>query len=160
MGWALVLLAFGVLLAGGEREAPPAKAQGTPPEATPTPLVIPVHTPAPLFLPDLLQGYDPLLPGPIESRAEGWLAPLTSRGRRACAPATHVLLRDPEGTLNNFALAVLRAAFPDPALNLDLFIGEYVLLSGTSEQAPDACDVVTWRSIIVEAIEEKEVPPR
>jgi len=162
-----VLCAIGLaprelLIGGPARPAPPfALAQsGTPVLPTPTPLVVPILTPAPIYLPELHQGYDPLLPGPIEARAEGWLAALTERGRKACAPATHVLLRDPEGSTGNVAHAVLFASRPDPELTLDLYIGEYVELSGTSQLAPPDCDVVTWRSIAVSAIREKEIEPR
>ncbi len=167
---AALVLAAGAIAQGGhrfgsaERDQPVpdvAFAQGgTPVLPTPTPLVVPVLTPSPLYLPLTHQEYDPLLPGPIESRAEGYLTSLTASGKRACAPATHVLLRDPEGSRDNEARAVLSAARSDPDLNLDLYVGEYVELTGTTHLTPPDCDVLTWRHIAVGAIREKEVGPR
>lgn len=124
-----------------------------------TPITEPEPELHPLYLPFVSVDFDPLLPPPLESRWRGWVGALTPSGRTACQPATHVLLDLPEGTRGVRAIAVLRPMNPDdPALTLDLVVGEYVEVIGASEPPPAAC-IVTWQSLAVGVITVLDPPP-
>ncbi len=131
-------------------------AQSTPvvdPSPPPTP------APDPLYLTLVSKAYDPLIPGPLVSTAQGYVAKLNPAGREACRPATHILLDKPEGTASASPLALLYRSRPDPMLNLDLYLGDYVEVSGLGSLTPEACRSLTWQQIAVRGIEQREVPP-
>jgi len=123
------------------------------PSATPSPPT------ARICLPNLMQGYDPRLPGPITTTIEGYVAKLNAEGRAACAPATHILLRRPEGEPGADPLALLVRAGTDPRLELDLYLGDYVEVQGEGDLAAEACRDLSWQLIGVRAIRVIEVPP-
>ncbi|MEO8083680.1 MAG: hypothetical protein ABI780_07660 [Ardenticatenales bacterium] len=123
-----------------------------------TPIVNPPPpTPHPIYAPYVNKLFDPLSPEPVGSTAIGWLAVLQPNGRAACAPATHVLLRFPEGTANNVVEAVVAPA--SPQLTLDLFVGDYVTLNGGIDIASDACRFLTWRILYATRARSAEPPP-
>ncbi len=124
-----------------------------------TPITDPEPELHPLYLPYVSVEFDALLPPPLETRSLGWVGSLTPSGREACHPATHVLLELPEGTRGNRAIAVLRPMYPeDPAINFDLFVGEYVDVVGASEPAPAAC-IITRQQLAVGTITALDPPP-
>ncbi|MFN8424498.1 MAG: hypothetical protein U0470_14340 [Anaerolineae bacterium] len=98
-----------------------------------------------------------LSPEPVGGTAIGWLAALQPDGRAACAPATHVLLRFAEGTTSNVVEAVIAPAAPQ--LALDLFVGDYVSLSGGVDVAPNACRFLTWKILYATRARSAEPPP-
>lgn len=139
--------------------APPEpRAAASPPRQESTPIVVPPDpTPRPIYAPYVHKNWDPLAPEPVGNTALGWLAALQPDGRTACVPATHVLLRFPEGTVNNVVEAVVAPA--SPGLTLDLFVGDYVTLSGGVDLAPDACRFLTWRMILAQRARSADPPP-
>jgi hypothetical protein len=151
LGGALVALA---LVAGARPSA-----AAHPAQTTPTVVVEPTAAPVPVFLPRLLKRYDPRLPGPIESRFEGYVVKLTREGREGCAPATHVLQTKPEGFPGAVGLAVLYSPHPGADYNLDFYIGEYVEVFGFGGMAPTACRTLSWQLLSVEAIRRIVLPP-
>jgi len=156
----VVVIALGA--GAGADGAPRTAARAAVPAATPgegTPITEPEPELLPAFLPIAVSAYDARLPEPAESAIEGYVAALTRAGRSACAPATHVLLTGPEGTRGVQTVAVLHAARPGPALNLDFHLGEYIRAAGTIDLAPSACSI-TWRRLRVESITVLDIPPR
>jgi hypothetical protein len=136
-----------------------ALATGTPiidphPTSTPTPV------PQPIYLTFLAQHYDPLAPGAVPASATGYVAKLDVRGRIECAPATHVLLDAPEGELGARAVSLLYRSPNAPALNLDLYVGDYVEAAGLVSLAPERCRSVCWQLMEVSEVREREIPPR
>ena len=151
-----------LVLGTGVGHARPRTAPALQPVPTPgdgTPIVDPQPEPRPVFLPLTALDHDPLLPVPVGDALEGYVAALTRTGRDACAPATHVLLTQPEGTRGAQTVAVAFAARPEPALNLDFYLTEYVRVTGATDLTPAACSIV-WRSVRVETIEILDRPPR
>ena len=159
------LVTFGLLAALAARAwapAAPVLAQPDPsptPEAQETPFVDPGEIPLPLYLPRLAQRDDRLAPPPLTVGARGFVAALNRRGREACDPATHALLAQPEGSVGNRAVAVLVQEGTEPALTLDLYIGEYVEVAGTDSTSAIDCWPVTERLIGVRRIRVVERPP-
>jgi len=135
---------------------PPATAALTRQDTTPI-VVPPEPTPRPIYAPYVNRNWDPLAPEPVDNIALGWLAALQPEGRTACVPATHVLLRFPEGALNNVVEAVVAPA--SPGLTLDLFVNDYVRLNGGVDLAPDPCRFLTWRMILATRVRSMEPPP-
>lgn len=124
-----------------------------------TPIVDPVPKPHPSYLPALMRGVDRTEPPPLTPEVGGFVAVLSRDGRSACAPATHALLAEPEGSSPNHAVAVVYAD-PDRAdLNLDLYVSDFVLASGLEDLAPPACRQVARRLIAVRRLTVVEVPP-
>jgi hypothetical protein len=134
-------------------------AQPEPTATDGTPVVDPEPQPVPLYLPYLGDGDDKTQPPPLAPVFRGHVAALTASGREACAPAKHILLREPEGTPANTAIAALVQGLPDPQLTLDLYIGEYVELKGTQEIAPRDCRQVTPWLVRVRDIRIIRLPP-
>lgn len=130
-----------------------------PGQETPTVIVEPTAEPRPAYFPRLLRVYDERLPEPVTTRLEGYVVKLTRDGREACAPATHVLQSRPDGFPNAVAHAVLHSPHPEPELNLDLYLGEYVEVFGFSSLAPEACVTLTWQHLRVEALRRVILPP-
>jgi len=167
-GWGAVVVALSLFLAGaalaarvGAERAPRAQATATRGAGEETPVVEPPPLPTPLHLPLVLRGYDRRWPGPVLPEARGYVAGLLRAGREACAPGTHVLLRDPEGTPHNTALAVLWSGPATPDINLDLYIADFVELRGLEDLAPPVCrEMVSPRLIEVRAIRAVLVTPR
>jgi hypothetical protein len=92
----------------------------------------------------------------VAAEARGYLQRLDDPARSACFPATHALTTGAEG---GRVEAVVFAAVPnDPALELDLYLGQLVRVSGTESIASAAC-AATHRLLGVEAVEIIEVPP-
>lgn len=159
---ALCALVCLVLGAGIGHAKAPIATNALQPAATPgdgTPIVDPQPELHPVFLPLVAKDYDPFLPVPVGNALEGYLASLTRAGRDACAPATHVLLTQPEGTRGAQTVAVVYAARPEPALNLDFYLSEYIQVTGATDLAPAACSIV-WRSMRVSSIVVLDRPPR
>lgn len=156
--WAAALSPAAPRLSAPWAQAAPATT-GTP-IVEPSPSPVPTPEPRPLYLPFVPDGYDPRAPGPVPAAAQGFVAKLTVAGRRACAPASHVLLSEPEGTVATVPLALLHSARPDPPLNLDLYLGDYVEVTGLSSMKPSSCPIDTWQLMAVRAIELRERPPR
>jgi hypothetical protein len=104
-----------------------------------------------------MRAYDPRLPEPLSSTLRGYLHVLRPLGRERCAPATHVLLDKPEGTLGAAALAVLHAQRRGP--NLDFYAGAFVELRGPQGFAPTDCRILTDWLIDVTSIKVIELPP-
>jgi len=129
------------------------------PQETPTVIVEPSPVPRPIYLPRSLASYDPRVPEPLQTRGQGYLVKLTQAGRTACAPATHVLQDRPEGVVNARPWAVLHSPHPEPELNLDLYVGEYVEVFGFSSLTPDECRSLTWQILSVEALRRIVLPP-
>jgi hypothetical protein len=146
-----VLAALGFGAAGGAR--------GQPPEPTPPIITEPTVAPRPVFLPRLLKRYDPLAPDPPVTLLEGYVVKLTAEGRASCSPATHLVQDKPEGYPNATAQALLYSPHPEPELNLDLFVGEYVETFGFGSLAPEACAKLSWQLLAVESIRRKEILP-
>ena len=122
-----------------------------------TPIVNPPDpTPRPVYVPYLNKNWDPLSPEAVTNVFTGWLAVLQPDGRTACAPATHVLLRYPEGTLDNPVEGVVEPAAAN--MVLDLFVGDYVELRGGVDLAPVGCRI-TWRLIRTNRVRSTELPP-
>lgn len=156
----LVVVSFAIGAASATSEASTyAPAQPEPTATDGTPVVDPEPQPVPLYLPYLGQGDDKAQPPPLAPVFRGYVAALTASGREACAPAKHVLLREPEGTPANTAIAALVQGLPDPQLTLDLYIGEYVELKGTQEIAPEDCRPVTPWLVRVRDIRIIRLPP-
>lgn len=156
----LVLASCAALAAVLVRAAAPAGAPATaaPGRQESTPIVNPPPpTPHPIYAPYVNKQWDPLSPEPVGGTAIGWLAALQPDGRAACAPATHVLLRFAEGTPSNVVEAVIAPAAPQ--LALDLFVGDYVSLSGGVDVAPDACRFLTWKILYATRARSAEPPP-
>lgn len=148
------------LLLGGLAWAPSPSVPGASAQAAPaqsTPIIDPEPVPDPVFLPALAKAHDPRLPEPLPSTHRGYVAELRALGRERCAPASHVLLDRPEGTVGAEALAVLRRARGGP--NLDLYAGAYVEVFGLADHAPAECRILTPWLIEVTAIKEVEPPP-
>jgi len=122
-----------------------------------TPIIDPEPDLRPAFLPLVARRHDPRLPEPLGTVYQGYLAELRSLGRARCAPATHVLLDKPEGTLGAAAIAVLRAG--RPRLNLDLYVGRYVEVAGPASLSPADCRILTDWSVDVESVTVRERPP-
>ena len=101
--------------------------------------------------------YNPLEPEAISTDHIGYLTSLSNSGRQACWPGTHVLLDRIEGHPDAKALTVL--VDRDGELNLDLFVGEYVALSGLSELAPADCKIITNWLLDVDEVEIRELAP-
>lgn len=131
--------------------------------STGTPIVDPVPTetppPLPLYLSIVHRDYDPRLPGPVPSRLEGYVAKLQPDGRRDCAPASHALLDSPEGSAGARVISLLHRARPEPELNLDLYLGDYVEVTGPVSMAPERCRHLTWQIMAVSQITGRELPP-
>ncbi len=123
-----------------------------------TPIIEPIATPAPAYLPLAVRAYDARLPGPLGSDLRGWVAELRSPGRDRCAPATHVLLDRREGHPGATALAVLRAG--RPGIKLDHHVGGFVEVGGLMDLAPPDCRVLTDWLLGVTTITPIEVLPR
>lgn len=138
--------------------APPgAPAAAAPARQDSTPIVNPPGpTPRPIYVPYLNKAWDPLSPEPVTNVFKGWLAVLQPDGRTACAPATHVLLRYAEGTLDNPVEGVVAPAVAD--MVLDLFVGDYVELRGGVDLAPEGCRI-TWRLVRANRVRSAEPPP-
>jgi hypothetical protein len=160
------LLAVAATLArppGDQRSAPALAAQPTMAEGTGTPIVDPEPSPGPpagpVYLPRLMAVYDTHSPGPVLAEAQGYVADLSPAGRLACSPATHVLLRRPEGTVGSTPVAVLYRASTDPNTNLDFYVNRLVTVTGRDSIAPAACRSLTWELLAVEKVEQIEQPP-
>ncbi len=151
---ASLLVAAAAVAPALEGPRPPAAAAPVAQESTPI-VVPPPPTPRPIYAPYLNKQFDPLAPEPVGNTAVGWLAALQPDGRTACAPATHVLLRYAEGTLNNAVEAVVVPAVE--GLALDLFVGDHVELRGGIDLAPAGCRFLTWRMVL--ASRARAVPP-
>jgi hypothetical protein len=141
--------------------AAPVRQEPPPTAPTPdrTPVVDPLPLPLPIFLPSLLCGVDRAQPPPLTPEYRGFVAALLRSGRQACAPATHVLLVDREGKWPNAAVAVLYTDPDRPDLNLDLYVSDFVVVSGLEDVAPDACQEVARRILEVSKVEVVPVPP-
>jgi hypothetical protein len=137
--------------------------QGPEPTVTPgadeTPIVDPQPQPLPVYLPCAARRADRALPPPLLPDARGFVASLSRTGREACSPATHVLLAEREGTSPNSAAAVVYASPRNPEINLDLYVSDFVVVSGLEDNAPTACSGVTRRLIEVRAVRVVPVPP-
>ena len=70
-----------------------------------------------------------------------------------------MLLTRPEGSSGNTAVAAVYASPDDPSLNLDLYVSDYVSVTGTEDLAPAACRSVTRRLIEVRELEVIPLPP-
>lgn len=159
---AALLLTLSLTL-GARRGAPEGAgavhAQAQAPAQESTPITEPSPVPRPVYLPQLQQRYDPLLPGPIDDERIGWIATLNRAGREACSPATHALLSRPEGSQGAVTQAVLRAADRPGAPRLDFYVGEYVRARGTFDRLPDERCIITRVLMNVEEIAILELPP-
>jgi len=147
---------------GGDRAAvaePPRPAQPEPTATDDTPIVDPEPLVVPLYMPYTAARYDETQPPPLAPIFHGYVAALTPSGRQACAPATHILLLQPEGTPGNTGIAALVQGGSDPNLTLDLYIAEYVEVKGTQDVAPEACRQVTQRLLHVREITIIRLPP-
>jgi hypothetical protein len=111
-------------------------------------------------MPNTMQRYDPLAPGPLPASAEGFVVQLQPEWREQCAPATHVLLDRPEGSVGAEAVSLLYRWAGATEINLDLYIGEYVRAAGLLMMAPEGCSELSWQMIEVREIEIIELPPR
>lgn len=138
------------------------RAQGGEPTPTPieepTPVIVPVPMPEPIFLPLAMKSYDSGQPGAIDTAWEGFLTGLSRSGRDACRPGTHALLDKPEGARGAKVMAVLHDA--ENKILLDLFMGEYVRMTGVSDLAPADCRILTDWVFDVDTIEAIDIPPR
>jgi len=160
----LIALALAAALAALPSWAPTATAADHglphhPLQPAETPIVDPQPQPRPLHLPALLRSLSPTEPPPLTPEASGFLAALTLSGRRACAPATHVLLTGREGSAGNTVVAVLFADREQPALNLDLYVSDYVVVAGLEDETSAECRSITRRLIEVREIRSITVPP-
>lgn len=153
---ALVGLAVAAMTATAASGLSPARATAAP-RVDATPVIDPIATPAPAYLPVAVRAYDARLPGPLGSDLRGWVAELRSPGRERCVPATHVLLDRREGLPGAVALAVLRSG--RRGLNLDHHVGGFVEVSGPMDLAPPDCRILTDWLLGVTAITPIEVPP-
>jgi hypothetical protein len=166
MRWMMLLVAILALVTGsftwdgaaiGRSAAAQPGSTETPVGPPETPIVDPDPPPGRIFLAWVARGEDATEPPPLVADGQGFVATLNARGRVACAPATHVLLAEREGTLHNHVLAALAADSPD--VTLDFFIGEYVAIAGTESTAPATCQDLTARLLGVRRIERVPHPP-
>jgi hypothetical protein len=138
------------------------RAQGSEPTPTPieepTPVIEPVPMPEPIYLPLTAKNFDRSQPGAIDTALEGFLTGLSRAGRDACRPGTHALLDKPEGSRGAKVMAVLHDA--ESQIVLDLFMGEYVRMTGVSDLAPTGCRMLTDWVFDVDRIEAIDIPPR
>lgn len=171
MRWFTTLLTFMALLVPGLlRAAGPTNVGPAPVEATGsrivdpgplpgTPVVDPEPDRAPLVLPALWKRYDPRLPPPLAATARGYVATLNAAGKAACAPATHVLLSGQEGANGARPIAVMHAESADPLLELDLYVGDPVEVTGLVSLTPTGCSGVTWQLMAVTRVRRLDLPP-
>jgi hypothetical protein len=140
--------------------AGPAQATAEPTPPVPeTPIVDPEPVPPPIYLPSAERGVDAAKPPPVTPGVKGYVASLTAAGRRACAPATHVILALPEGSTGNEAVAVAYSAPDRPEINLDLYVTDFVEAGGLEDLAPAECRPVTRRILRVEWVRSIPLPP-
>lgn len=131
----------------------PAATDDATPSVTPppeTPIVDPdPPLPRPIFLPWLGSRESAALPPPIVAGALGYVVSLNARGRSACAPATHVLLEQTEGSRDNRVVAAVFQDLPDPLLTLDLYANDLVRVAGFESSTVAECrSVVETRRLI------------
>jgi hypothetical protein len=155
----ILLLGTALALLGLSPLRPAPAGLGAPLQTTPTVVVEPTSPPRPLYLPSAALNHDPNLPGALTTRLEGFLIKLTRAGREACAPGTHLLQDKPEGHPDAQVHAVLHSPHPDPELNLDLYVGEYVETFGFSELAAEPCQALTWQLLKVQSLRKIILPP-
>jgi hypothetical protein len=135
-GAALACAALGAWLVGaGAMPSRPGPAHAVSPRRAEAPAQ---PTPAPRLLPMAMVHFDARAPEPVTGRAQGTLLPLTTQGRGACAPATHLLAKD--DTLPPQGVALAYALDPsNPTTELDLYFGAYVEIRGPEMLAPAGC---------------------
>lgn len=123
-----------------------------------TPIVEPDPEVEALALPVALQEHDYRAPGPLPARGRGYLRRLTTLGRDACRPGTHLVSENLEGP--PLPVAVVYSRHPDdPALELDLYLGSRVEVAGAEDLAPPAC-TLTRRLLGVDRITVIDEPGR
>ena len=157
VGAAFVVLASLALAgpsAAGARPSPLATATAT----QGTPIVEPDPEAEALALPVALQGHDYRAPGPLPATGRGYLRRLTTLGREACRPATHLVSENQEGP--PLPVAVVFSRHPnDPTLELDLYLRSRVEVAGAEDLAPPAC-TLTRRPLGVDRITVIDEPGR